>query len=90
MGNKEEAQMHFERGMSLYSRNRYSEAVTEFSEAIRLYPDGAGVYCNRGTAYGQLGRYSEAIADFEKALQLDPSNDDCIHNIAITKRARGW
>ena len=90
MGNREEAQRHFERGLNLYERDCFNDAIEEFTEAIRLHPNGAGIYGNRGAAYGQQGKYSEAIADFEMALRLDPGNAEYIDNIAMTKRARGW
>ena len=90
MGNKKEAQKHLERGMSFYNMDRFSDAITEFTKAINLYPSFAGFYSNRGAAYGQQGKYSEAIADFEKALQLDPGNPQFRNNIVMTKRARGW
>jgi len=90
MGNREEAQKHFDRGNSFYERDCFSDAIREFTEAIRLYPEASGIYGNRGSAYGQQGNYSAAIADFEMALKLDPGNYEYIDNIAMTKRARGW
>jgi tetratricopeptide (TPR) repeat protein len=90
MGNREEAQRHFERGINLYRIDRFNDAIAEFTEAIKLHPNGAGIYGNRGAAYGQQGKYSEAIADFETQLKLDPGNVECRDNIAKTKRVRGW
>ena len=40
--------------------------------AIRLDPDDALAYNNRGNAYYYLGEYQRAIQDYDKAIQLDP------------------
>ena len=87
----EGAKMHCERGLTLYRRDRFNDAITEFTRAIRLYPN-ARCYSNRGVAYGQLGKYNEAIAYFEEALELDPGNASYLDNLAKAERALalGW
>ena len=39
--------------------------------AIRLDPDDALAYSNRGVAYGNLGQYTKQAADRAKACSLD-------------------
>jgi len=43
---------------------------------IRLNPDSADAYSNRGIAYFSKGEYDYdlVIGDFEKALEIDPDN----------------
>jgi tetratricopeptide (TPR) repeat protein len=49
------------------ARKDWGRAVADYTEAIRLEPDRAEYYYNRGYAsYGQR-RYAEARADFERA-----------------------
>ena len=45
-------------------------AIEEYDKAIRLNPEHAGAYFNRGIAYRELGRKTEAVADFEKLITL--------------------
>jgi Flp pilus assembly protein TadD len=40
---------------------------------IRLDPNSAIDYCNRGAAYGRKGNHEKAISDFTEAIQLDPT-----------------
>ena len=49
---------------------RHNAAITDFDEVIRLNPDYAEAYYNRGTAKYTLGRSEEAKSDFQNALGL--------------------
>ena len=40
-------------------------------KAIRLDPQDAAAYLNRGNAYGALGQYERAIEDLDEAIRLD-------------------
>ena len=53
---------------------RYSAAILDYDEAIRLVPNSAIVYVNRGSAKHQLRQYFAAIADYNKAIDLDSNN----------------
>jgi tetratricopeptide (TPR) repeat protein len=53
-------------------RQDYDLAITEFSEAIRLKPDYAEAYYNRGLAFDSKGEHDKAIADFGEAIRLKP------------------
>jgi tetratricopeptide (TPR) repeat protein len=48
----------------------YDKAIDEYTEAIRLKPDYADAYYNRGNAYVGQGKLDKAIADFAKAEEL--------------------
>jgi len=53
---------------------RHEEAIADLDEAIRLAPDHAEAWLNRGLAKGSLGQYEEAIADFDEAIRLAPDH----------------
>ena len=44
-----------------------------FDEAIRLNPDDAEAYFNRGALKSDLGRMEEALLDYDEAIRLDPN-----------------
>ncbi|MGB0384758.1 MAG: tetratricopeptide repeat protein [Ardenticatenaceae bacterium] len=44
--------------------------MADYSEAIRLNPDYALAYNNRGFAYEKKGERDLAIADYRKAVEL--------------------
>ena len=49
------------------------KALKDFDEAVRLDPQDAQAYNNRGAVYAELGDYPQAIADFSSAIALQPS-----------------
>jgi tetratricopeptide (TPR) repeat protein len=61
-------------GGELYTRQeKYSQAVTDISEAIRLDPIARPFrFHSRAQAYRGLGDLNSAIADFGEAIRLDP------------------
>ncbi len=62
----------FESGVDAVEGRNYDLAIAEFSEAVRLKPDYAEAYINRGVAYVGKGDYDRAIADENQAIRLDP------------------
>ena len=48
----------------------YDDALADQDEAIRLKPDLAEAYANRGAAENALGLKDEAWKDFETVLEL--------------------
>jgi tetratricopeptide (TPR) repeat protein len=60
----------------LARKGRSDEAMVHYEEAIRLQPNYAEAYYNRGNVLYANGRIDEAIADFEKTLQIQPNDAD--------------
>ena len=44
------------------------QTIRELDEAIRLNPEDAKAYINRGDAYEKRGEYDRAIEDYSKLL----------------------
>ena len=75
---------------TLARKGRSDEAMVHYQEAIRLQPDYANAYYNRGNVLFAKGRIDEAIADWEKALQIQPNDADAhtgLGNALLRKRA---
>ena len=68
---------------------RRDEAIVDFDAAIRLKPDHADAYNNRGNAKAALGRHDDAIADYDKAIRLKPDNADAYYKRGNAKNALG-
>ncbi len=66
-----------------YAKGEDQEAIADYTEAIRLDPDYAVAYNNRGLAYRYLGEYERAIDDCTEAIRLDP-------DLAIAYNNRGY
>ena len=63
-------------GVEHFEQGRIEEAITEYSEAIRLEPEYAAAYYNRGQAYFTLGQAQLAIQDFDDAIRLSPDHPE--------------
>ncbi len=70
--------MEYHRRGSIHARfatlanGRWVEAIAEYDQAIRLKPDFAEAFEDRGMAWRALGQGQRADADIEAAVRLDP------------------
>ncbi len=68
---KQEAKARFVAGQSHYNLNEFTEALREFKEAYRLYPDPVFLY-NLGQCERQLEHHEEAIRFYRSFLREQP------------------
>jgi tetratricopeptide (TPR) repeat protein len=61
----------------------FDRAIADFSQAIRLDPNNATIYNERGNAYDSKGDFDRAITDYTQAIRLSP-------NYAIAYSNRGY
>jgi tetratricopeptide (TPR) repeat protein len=61
------AEFYMNAGIAKYNCGDFLGAITEFTKAITLPPEGWS-YFSRGESYMMLGKLSEAHADFELAI----------------------
>ncbi len=57
--------------MALNGRE-HDRAIRDYDQAIRLKPDYANAFNNRGNAYADKGEYDRAISDYDQAIRLKP------------------
>lgn len=70
--------IYIHRGMAYFSESRYSLAMADFSEALRLNPENdKALYC-RGVMYSIIQDYPKALADLNRCINLNPSWTDPI------------
>ncbi|MDR2151617.1 MAG: tetratricopeptide repeat protein [Helicobacteraceae bacterium] len=62
----------FNDGKSAFERGDFRQALINFDELIKTYPNNAEAYYNRGLAYYNLGDHKKAIADYDRAIKIDP------------------
>lgn len=60
------------------------QAIEYLNEAIKLRPDLAEAYNNRGNAYSDLKQYEQAIDDYNEAIRLKPGYAHAYYNRALT------
>jgi eukaryotic-like serine/threonine-protein kinase len=79
-----EAYEYYLRGVDLYARDDFSEAITVLEKAAAMDPNYALIWAHLGQAYttnaslrfGGKGQYAKAQAAYEKALALNPQLKD--------------
>ena len=77
-------------GELLYVRlGQYQLAIDDYNEAIRLKPDYANAYNNRGSAYSRLGQYQLAIEDYNEAIRIKPDYTLVYKNRALSYFKQG-
>lgn len=70
---KKKAEDFKNKGNVHMKNSEFQEAVTEYSNAIKLNSNNAVYFCNRAAAYSKLDQHSAAIEDCKTAIALDPS-----------------
>lgn len=73
---QQSTQQIMDEGLSHYKAGRYAEAIASFDRLIRLAPNYAGAYFNKGNALSVMGRYAEAVAVYDQAIRLAPNVAD--------------
>lgn len=72
----------FDKAKALNYSNQ-KKAIEYLNKAIKLQPDYADAYNERGIAFTQLGQKPKAIEDFNKAISLKPENANFYNNRGI-------
>jgi tetratricopeptide (TPR) repeat protein len=80
------AQAWFEKGFNAVD---HDEEVRYYAEAIRLKPDFADAYYNRGIARVAKGDLDGALKDYTEAIRLKPDFEEAYGNRGIARRAKG-
>jgi lipoprotein NlpI len=86
---RELAQALYQRGTGHAAKGQYTEAVRDFTQALKFAPDASDALYNRGGAYSKLGRWDEALADFDALLELVPNDPNTYYARAWVHAQRG-
>jgi len=61
------------RGMESTTQQQYPEAIEDFTEALKLKPDDAGIHERRAYVEMKTNAYDKALADYSEAIRLKPN-----------------
>jgi tetratricopeptide (TPR) repeat protein len=67
----------------------HDRAIEDYTAALRIDPDYAAAYNNRGWVYYRKGLYDQAIEDYTAALRIDPNFTLARNNLETAQKARG-
>jgi len=68
------------KGLDLYNKGKYEEAINCFDKALKINDDVYQVWNNKGLVYYKLKKYEEAVKCFEKALSINPGYTTAWYN----------
>jgi len=66
------AEDEFEKGLALFNRGLYQEAIPHFEKAIEIDPEFANAYLYLGRSHLNLKRWVEAVQPLRTAFRLSP------------------
>jgi len=76
----EDAEKHFNIGVSYFEQGSFSKAVEAFKRVIKIDPEPF-CYYNLGMAYNELEEYSKAIQAFKQAISLGYGGADVHYSL---------
>ena len=65
----------FERGRKLEAEGKNDAAVTQFNEAIRVFPKYFEAHLSLGNQLLKSARFNEAIAELDRAREINPNDE---------------
>ena len=81
--------MYLNKGISLYSLGKYTEAIDNYNKAISFRPNFSEAYSNRGASLYKLNEYDKAIESYDKAIEISPKYVDAYMSKAVCLKNRG-
>lgn len=61
------------KGLDLYMKGNYNDALAAFNQSIALDPSFTRAWNNKGLTLIKMERYAEAAECFTRTLELDPA-----------------
>lgn len=80
---------HNERGLGHFEKGKIEQAVKEYNEALRAYPNLAAAHNNLGSAHFAAARFEEAATSFRRAAEIDPNYGQAYFNLALSQLKLG-
>ena len=71
---KKDGDTYMKRALAYFMMDKYSPAIEDLNEAIKLQPSSMKTYFTRGVCYYELIDFSKADSDLSKSIELDPRN----------------
>lgn len=76
-------------GIKKYNNKDFRGAIEDYTQAIKINPNYAEAYYNRGIVYDELGDKKTAIQDYNQAIKIKPNDADAYYNRGIAQSDLG-
>jgi tetratricopeptide (TPR) repeat protein/serine/threonine protein kinase len=77
------APLHRRRGKGYFNAGQYPEAISEFTEVLRLEPEDVEAHFDRGHAYLNHGDLDKAVSEYDETLRLSPRYANAYNNRGV-------
>lgn len=77
------------RARAHFSKQDWDSSIADYDSAVRLVPDVAEIYDQRGAAYDRQGDRERAISNYSAAIRLNPSNPIAYSNRGLVHYKAG-
>jgi small glutamine-rich tetratricopeptide repeat-containing protein alpha len=82
---KDDAQPRIELGNMYFDAERYQDAVTWYTEALKLAPKNVNVSTDLAVAYHYLQQNDKALEQFDYSLKIDPKHTKTLLNQGLVR-----
>jgi tetratricopeptide (TPR) repeat protein len=80
---------HTNLGVALSGQGKIEEAISHYTEALRISPYHASIHCHLGVALAKQGKIKEAIAHYTEALRIEPDYAEAHNNLGAALVGQG-
>ena len=77
-GSASRAEGLYAKGLEYFDQSRYSEAIEEFEQALKLNAQHPGANKHMGLALFRLGEFNSSVKYFNQTLQDEPENEQIL------------
>lgn len=78
----QDAAEYYNKGLILFDKKDYKNAIVNFQKAIEIEPDFADAYFNIATIYDVTDQYENAVDAYSQVLRINPQDYDTIFELA--------
>ena len=75
-------------GLTAQAKNLHQQAISYFSQAIKLSPKHLPLYFNLAFSYQCLQKYIQAIEAYNKVIELNPNIKEAYNNLTLYKQKK--
>jgi tetratricopeptide (TPR) repeat protein len=83
------AKFNFKQGIKSHIAQQYYKAIEHYDAAIKIHPNYAMAYSNKGISLDELGRKDDAIKCYDRAIQINPKFVDAYVNKGTVLNEQG-
>ncbi len=80
---------HNNLGAVLAAKGKFQEAISHYSQAIRVKPGYADAHNNLGNALAAEGKLQEAISHYSRAIRANPNHAKAHYNVGLALAKQG-